>query len=80
MVKKGSVTIALEDYHALLESSQNALELKGNTEILIKELQVFLSFMSSRAEIEPYIVEFNKQSKASIIELDGGIAKIIKKQ
>jgi very-short-patch-repair endonuclease len=36
--------------------------------------------MSSRAEIEPYIVEFNKQSKTSIIELDGGIAKIIKKQ
>ena len=79
MVKQGSVTINLEDYHALLEAGQRAIELKGNTELVIKELQVFLSFMVSRVDIEPYIVEFNKQSKTSIIELNDGIAKIRKK-
>ena len=79
MVKQGSVTINLEDYHALLEAGQKALELKGNTELVIKELQVFLSFMTTRTDIEPYIVEFNKQSKTSIIELNDGIAKIRKK-
>ena len=79
MVKQGSVTITLEDYHALLEAGQKALELKGNTELLIKELQVFLSFMTTRTDIEPYIVEFNKQSKTSVIELNDGIAKIRKK-
>ena len=79
MVKQGSVTINLEDYHALLEAGQKALELKGNTELVIKELQVFLSFMVTRADIEPYIVEFNKQSKTSVIELNDGIAKIRKK-
>tara|TARA_R100000742_G_C4233572_1_gene54631 strand:+ start:226 stop:465 length:240 start_codon:yes stop_codon:yes gene_type:complete len=79
VVKQGSVTINLEDYHALLEAGQKALELKGNTELVIKELQVFLSFMVTRADIEPYIVEFNKQSKTSVIELNDGIAKIRKK-
>ena len=75
----GSVTINLEDYLALLESAQKAAELRENTELLIKELQVFLSFMASRVEVEPYIVEFNKQSKTSTIEMDGSIAKIKKK-
>ncbi len=75
----GSVTINLEDYHALLDSAQKTAELRENTELLIKELQVFLSFMASRAEVTPYIQEFNKQSKTSIIEIDGGIAKIKKK-
>jgi hypothetical protein len=79
VVKQGSVTINLEDYHALLEAGQKALELKGNTELVIKELQVFLSFMTTRTDIEPYIVEFNKQSKTSVIELNDGIAKIRKK-
>tara|TARA_R110000751_G_scaffold25547_1_gene69182 strand:+ start:220 stop:456 length:237 start_codon:yes stop_codon:yes gene_type:complete len=78
-VVKGNVTLALEDYHVLVDSSIKASELKNNTELLIKELQVFLSYMVTRKDIEPYIVEFNKQSKTSIIELNNGIAKIKKK-
>ena len=75
----GQVTLSLEDYHTLLEASTKAAELRQNTELLLKELQVFLSFMATRAEIEPYIVEFNKQSKTSVIEINGGIAKIKEK-
>ena len=75
----GQVTLSLEDYHTLLEASKKAAELRQNTELLLKELQVFLSFMATRAEIEPYIVEFNKQSKTSVIEINGGIAKIKEK-
>ena len=75
----GQVTLSLEDYHSLVDSAKKTAELRENTELLIKELQVFLSFMSSRSEIEPYIVEFNKQSKTSIIEIADGIAKIKKK-
>ena len=75
----GQVTLSLEDYHSLVDSAKKTAELRENTELLIKELQVFLSFMSSRAEIEPYIVEFNKQSRTSIIEIANGIAKIKKK-
>lgn len=75
----GQVTLSLEDYHSLVDSAKKTAELRENTELLIKELQVFLSFMGSRAEIEPYIVEFNKQSRTSIIEIADGIAKIKKK-
>jgi hypothetical protein len=78
-VVTGQVTLSLEDYHSLVDSAKKTAELRENTELLIKELQVFLSFMSSRAEIEPYIVEFNKQSRTSIIEIADGIAKIKKK-
>ena len=74
----GQVTLSLEDYHSLVDSAKKTAELRENTELLIKELQVFLSFMSSRSEIEPYIVEFNKQSRTSIIEIADGIAKIKK--
>ena len=76
---KGNVTLSLEDYHTLIDSSIKASELRNNTELLLKELQVFLSYMVTRKDIEPYIVEFNKQSKTSIIELNNGIAKIKKK-
>jgi thiamine biosynthesis lipoprotein ApbE len=78
-VVTGQVTLSLEDYHSLVDSAKKTAELRENTELLIKELQVFLSFMSSRSEIEPYIVEFNKQSRTSIIEIADGIAKIKKK-
>ena len=48
--------------------------------LLLKELQVFLSFIVSRTDIAPYITEFNKQSKSSIIEVDtNGMVKIQKK-
>ena len=73
---KGSVTISIEDYHAFVDTAINYQEKGSKTELLIKELQVFLSYMVTRTEIEPYVVEFNKQSKTSSIELNNGIAKI----
>lgn len=75
----GQVTLSLEDYHSLVDSAKKNCRIKGEYRTVDKELQVFLSFMGSRAEIEPYIVEFNKQSKTSIIEIADGIAKIKKK-
>ena len=41
-----------------------------------KEMQVFLSFLSTRADIEKYVEEFNKQSKTSRIVFEGTHAKI----
>ena len=67
---KGSVTISIEDYHALIDASTKSIKLKENTELAAKELQVFLSFL------EKYIEEFNRQSKTSKITITGGIAKI----
>ena len=73
---KGTVSISLDDYHKLVDSSEKSLELKGNLDTAIKELQVFLSFLCTRENIERYVEEFNKQSKTSKININNGIAKI----
>lgn len=73
---KGTVNISLDDYHKLVDSTQESLKLKGNLEMAIKELQVFLSFLCTREEIENYVKEFNRQSKTSVININNGIAKI----
>ena len=73
---KGTVSISLDDYHTLLDSAEKSLELKGNLDTAIKELQVFLSFLCTRENIERYVEEFNKQSKTSKININNGIAKI----
>jgi|TARA_R110000787_G_scaffold85871_1_gene182896 hypothetical protein len=76
---KGTVTITLSDYHAFLDQAILLKDKEADVLMTIKELQVFLSFMVSRSEIEPYVEEFNKQSKTSIIQLNNGIAKITNK-
>ena len=73
---KGTVNISLEDYHTLIESATESLKVKGNLDTAIKELQVFLSFLCTREEVEKYVEEFNRQSKTSKININGGIAKI----
>ena len=70
----------LEDYHALLDAKIQTLELQEKSDILLKELQVFLSFIVSRTDIAPYITEFNKQSKSSVIEIDTNRMVKIKKK
>ena len=73
---KGSVTISIEDYHALIDSKTTSLEITESAALVIKELQVFLSFLCTREDIEKYIEEFNRQSKTATIDMSGGIAKI----
>jgi hypothetical protein len=75
-VVKGSVTIDLEDYHALLESAEKNKDIESKFIIASKELQVFLSFLATRADIEKYVDEFNRQSKTSKIIFEGTTAKI----
>tara|TARA_R110002020_G_scaffold14102_1_gene50229 strand:+ start:1313 stop:1555 length:243 start_codon:yes stop_codon:yes gene_type:complete len=75
-VVKGSVTISLDDYHTLTDSNTESLELKDKLSLAVKELQVFLSFLCTREDIEKYVEEFNRQSKTSKININGGIAKI----
>jgi hypothetical protein len=75
-VVKGSVTITLKDYHTLIDSNNESLELKDKLSIAVKEMQVFLSFLCTREDIEKYVEEFNRQSKTSKININGGIAKI----
>ena len=64
---KGTVTISLEDYEKLVESTTKYNSLKNSTAYSLKELQVFLSFLCTRENIEKHIEEFNRQSKKSRI-------------
>ena len=73
---KGSVTISIDDYHTLLDSKTESSELKDRLNTAVKELQVFLSFLCTRENLEKYVEEFNRQSKTSKININGGIAKI----
>ena len=73
---KGSVTISLEDHHSLLESAEKTLQIKDKFYTAGKELQVFLSFLASRGDLEKYVDEFNRQSKTSRIVFEGTTAKI----
>lgn len=73
---KGTVSISLEYYHSLLDSNIKSVELKDNLNLAVKELQVFLSYLCTRESIERHVEEFNKQSKTTKININGGIAKI----
>tara|TARA_R100000781_G_C4051350_1_gene117707 strand:+ start:152 stop:409 length:258 start_codon:yes stop_codon:yes gene_type:complete len=73
---KGTVTISLKDYEKLAESIKQYDELKTKTTYAVKELQVFISFLSSRADLVDHINEFNRQSKSSEIIVKNGIATI----
>ena len=73
---KGSVTISIEDFQSLLVTSDKAKEFRDKSILASKELQVFLSFLTTRADIEKYVEEFNKQSKTSRIVFEGTHAKI----
>jgi len=75
-VVKGSVTISIDDYHALIDAGSNYLQLKDKTILATKELQVFLSFLCSREDMSKYIEEFNRQSQTCTIIIEDGKARI----
>lgn len=72
----GTVTISLEDYQEMRDQYEKAALLSDKTKRAAKEMAVFLSFMVSRSDIEPYVEEFNKQSTTASIEIEGNRARI----
>ena len=76
MSPAGTVTISLDDYHDLLDAQEKTESLSASTKRAGKEMAVFLSFLSTRADIEPHVSEFNKQSKSAKIILEDGRARI----
>ena len=73
---KGSVTISIDDFQAFLESAEKSKIIQEKFLIARKELHVFLSFLTSRENIEKYVEEFNRQSKTSKIVFENGEAII----
>ena len=73
---KGSVTISIEDFQEFLKAAETTQEVRGKFRVAIKELQVFLSFLATRENIEKHVKEFNRQSQTSQIVFEGTQAKI----
>tara|TARA_Y100000401_G_C8311051_1_gene219713 strand:+ start:622 stop:864 length:243 start_codon:yes stop_codon:yes gene_type:complete len=75
---KGTATISIEDLDKLRSSVEEKEKIKTNTLYFMKEMQVFLSFLCTRSNIEPYIEEYNKQARSSKIKLSNGRVTIEK--
>ena len=52
---KGTVTISLSDFEKLKKSQEEANQLKSKTAYTLKEMQVFLSFLCTRSNIEAHV-------------------------
>ena len=72
----GTVTISLADYQKLVSAEEKADAFNSKTKYAAKELSVFLTFLSTRSDISPYVTEFNRQSASSKIIIDEGRATI----
>jgi len=73
---KGQVTISIEDFQALLDTAGVNIELRDNLKASARELEVFLSFVCGRVDMDKHIDEFNKQANHSTISITNGRAKI----
>lgn len=72
----GTVTISLADFESLRKQAESGS--KASEEIIkaAKELEVFLSFLVTRENIDDHIEEFNSYSKRCKIRIVEGRAKI----
>ena len=72
----GTVTISLADFESLRRQADSGS--KASDEIIkaAKELEVFLSFLITRENIDEHVEEFNSYSKRCKIKVIEGRAKI----
>ena len=76
MTVDGTVTIPLKDFDELRNSTKESQELKQKLSRAAKEIDVFLSFLCTRENIQIYVDEFNNQSSRSTIKIIDGRAKV----
>ena len=71
-----TVTISLQDYTKLQEEYKKALEIERKFIEVSHELEVFLSWLCTRYEVDEHINKYNMQSTSARIIIDDGKAKI----
>ena len=72
----GTVTIPLKDFDELREAVEQANTAKRTILEAAKELEVFLSFLITKENLDEYIEEFNRQSSGSEIKVINGRVKV----
>ena len=73
---KGTVTISLDDYNKLIKKDKLTADKEEYLYKMAKEFSEFLSFLSSRENMDKYITQFNLQSTTSKIKFEGNKAVI----
>lgn len=71
-----TVTLPLAEFDKLRSSNDEVQELIKSVKKAALEIEVFLSFLVTRDNIEEYVDEFNRQSTTSEIVVLNGRAKI----
>jgi hypothetical protein len=74
---EGSVTVSLKSFDELRSAKEATDEKDKMLQRAARELEVFLSFLVTRENIQEYLDEFNRQSSTCRINLDEGRAKIV---
>tara|TARA_R110000751_G_scaffold30157_1_gene77332 strand:- start:258 stop:500 length:243 start_codon:yes stop_codon:yes gene_type:complete len=72
----GTVTLTLKDFDELRNAGKDSQDLKQKLSRAAKEIEVFLSFLCTRENIQIYVDEFNNQSSRATIILVDGKAKV----
>lgn len=72
----GTVTISLADFESLRKQADSGSKVSEEIVKAAKELEVFLSFLVTRENIDEHIEEFNSYSKKCKIKIIEGRAKI----
>lgn len=72
----GTVTISLADFELLKKQAESGSKISENIVKAAKELEVFLSFLVTRENIDDHVEEFNSYSKRCKIRIIEGRAKI----
>ena len=72
----GTVTISLEDFEELKSQKEKSLEIEMKYKEVAYELEVFLSWLCTRYQVEEHITKYNMQSTKARILINDGKAKI----
>jgi hypothetical protein len=72
----GTVTISLADFESLRKQADSGSKVTEDIVKAAKELEVFLSFLITRENIDEHVEEFNSYSKRCKIKIVEGRAKI----
>jgi len=72
----GTVTLPLKDFDELRNSSKDTQDMQKKLNRAAKEIEVFLSFLCTRENIQIYVDEFNNQSSRATIRIIDGKAKV----
>ena len=62
----GTVTISLADFEALRKQAESGNKVTDEIVKAAKELEVFLSFLITRENIDDHVEEFNSYSKTTL--------------